>query len=84
MVEAIRRGKSLQRVAHGFHVAKSTVEFWVKRAKDKRLVHTVGVRTVNHSDTVPNAAFGNGFSGLRRDVIKSRGATGLTVDIPGV
>ena len=40
MVEAVRRGKSLRRVAHEFHVSKSTVEFWLKRAKDKRLDRT--------------------------------------------
>jgi transposase-like protein len=40
MVEAVRRGKSLQRVANEFHVAKSTVEFWVNRAKGKRLDRT--------------------------------------------
>jgi transposase len=40
MVEAVRRGKSLQRVANEFHIAKSTVEFWVKRAKGKRLDRT--------------------------------------------
>ena len=40
MVEAVRRGKSFQRVANEYHVAKSTVEFWVKRAKDKRLDRT--------------------------------------------
>jgi transposase-like protein len=40
MVEAVRRGKSLQRVANEYHVAKATVSFWVKRAKDKRLDRT--------------------------------------------
>jgi len=40
MVEAVRRGKSLQRVANEYHIAKSTVEFWVKRAKGKRLDRT--------------------------------------------
>ena len=40
MVEAVRRGKSFQRVANEYHVAKSTVVFWVKRAKDKRLLHS--------------------------------------------
>src|SRR5215469_8021035 len=40
MVEAVRRGKSLQRVATEYRVAKSTVEFWVKRAKGKRLDRT--------------------------------------------
>lgn len=37
MVEAVRRGKSLGQAAREFHVAKSTVEFWVNRAKGKRL-----------------------------------------------
>ena len=37
MVEAVRRGKSLAKVAKKFHAAKSTVEFWVKRAEGKRL-----------------------------------------------
>jgi transposase len=37
MVEAVRRGKSLQQAAARFHVAKSTVELWVNRAKGKRL-----------------------------------------------
>ena len=40
MVEAVRRGKSLQRVANEFCVSKSTVEFWVNRAKGKRLDRT--------------------------------------------
>jgi len=40
MVEAVRRGKSLNRVAKEYHVAKSTVEFWVKRAQGKRLDRT--------------------------------------------
>jgi transposase len=40
MVESVRRGRSLQRVADDFRVAKSTVEFWVKRAKGKRLDRT--------------------------------------------
>ena len=37
MVEAVRRGKSFQRVADDFHVSKSTVALWVKRAAGKRL-----------------------------------------------
>jgi transposase len=40
MVEAVRRGKSFQRVADDFHVSKSTVALWVKRAKGKRLDRT--------------------------------------------
>ena len=40
MVEAVRRGKSMQRVADEYHVAKSTVELWVKRAQGKRLDRT--------------------------------------------
>jgi hypothetical protein len=40
MVEAVRRGKSLQRVANEFHVSKSTVALWVERAKGKRLDRT--------------------------------------------
>jgi transposase-like protein len=40
MVESVRRGKSLQRVANKFHVAKSTVALWVARAKNKRLDRT--------------------------------------------
>jgi transposase len=40
MVESVRRGKSLQRVANDYHVSKSTVIFWVKRAKGKRLDRT--------------------------------------------
>jgi transposase-like protein len=40
MVEAVRRGKSMQRVANEYHVAKSTIEFWVKRARGKRLDRT--------------------------------------------
>ena len=37
MVEAVRRGKSLQQAADRFHVAKSTVELWENRARGKRL-----------------------------------------------
>lgn len=37
MVESVRRGKSLRIVADEYHVGKSTVEFWVNRAKGKRL-----------------------------------------------
>jgi hypothetical protein len=40
MVEAVRRGRSMQRVANEFHVSKSTVALWVERAKDKRLDRT--------------------------------------------
>jgi len=36
----VRRGKSLQRVANEYHVAKSTVAFCVKRAQGKRLDRT--------------------------------------------
>lgn len=37
MVEAVRRGKSLRKVAEQFGVGKSTVQLWVDRAKGKRL-----------------------------------------------
>ena len=40
MVEAVRRGKSFQRVADDFHVSKSTVALWVQRAEGKRLDRT--------------------------------------------
>ena len=40
MVKAVRRGKSFQRVANEFHVAKSTVALWVERAQGKRLDRT--------------------------------------------
>jgi transposase-like protein len=37
MVLAVRRGGSLRKVARRFHVALGTVQFWVHRAKGKRL-----------------------------------------------
>ena len=37
MVKAVRRGQSLRDVAEQFHVSKSCVEHWVKRAQGKRL-----------------------------------------------
>jgi len=36
MVEKVRRGISMRRVARTFHVGFSTVRFWVKRAEGKR------------------------------------------------
>jgi len=59
MVEAVRRGKSLQRVANEYHVAKSTVEFWVKRSKGKRLDRTdwtdrSGGQEIAHNRTAPH------------------------------
>jgi len=36
-VEAVRQGQSLRQVAEQFHVGKSTVERWCKRAKGQRL-----------------------------------------------
>lgn len=37
MVTAVRRGKSIRRVAEEFGVSKTTVASWVKAAKGKRL-----------------------------------------------